>query len=198
MWHPTSLLLAWAGFVAAQQWMSIVGILILVPLCLGFAAFLAGNRLHVLLMRCRWILLTVFLLFVFLTPGEYLPGLPGESGVTYEGLRTGTEQAGRLLITLASLALLHECLGSRGLLVGCYCVLWSGAWREMTVVRLILILEAIEQRQVVSWREWLNASELQSGQQGESFALRIPSFCWNDWMLIGSMVFVVMAVIVMS
>lgn len=123
--------------------------------CLALAAAFAAERARNLLWRSRWLLMSLGTLFLFFTPGEFLPGLPGRIGLTYEGLRLCAEQLSRLLAMLASLALLHQRVGTQGLLIAFYWLLRPFPRRGMTVVRLMLVLDFVEQRRRVGWREWL-------------------------------------------
>lgn len=155
--HPLSWLTGWVAFVIGLQWLSD-------PLWLGFwlaaagalAAIAAPERSWALLVRARWLFLSLGLLFVFFTPGEFVPGLPQWSGITREGLTRAYDQLARLSIMLATLAVLHQRLGSQGLLAGLYALLRPFSMREATIVRLMLVLEHVESRERLSWREWLS------------------------------------------
>jgi energy-coupling factor transport system permease protein len=188
MWHPVSLLLAWLTFALLLQWLPIHLLLGVAAASLVLALTLAFERSRSLLMRSRWLLLSLVVLFLFLTPGEYLPGLGGDLGLTYEGLWHAGTQLGRLLALLASLALLHEKAGTSGLLVGLYCLLGPFAWREATVVRLMLVLEYVEQKQTVGWREWLKGGHMQEiSVSPEVYRLSMPSLHLRDKLLIGGL-----------
>lgn len=168
--HPTALLLVWIGFALSLQWAGISIVLAAAVLSLAAALYIAPARCRNLLYRSRWLLLSLALLFVFFTPGEYLDGMAGSIGVTREGLRFCAEHLGRLLALLASLALLHEYLGTQGLLAGLYMLMAWSPWREATVVRLMLVLEYVERRPPDNWRVWL-ADE--AAVDGEEAVLRL-------------------------
>lgn len=155
MFHPASLLLTWAGVALGLQWSHWTWLVPLLLITTLLAFRLATRRSRQLLWRTRWLLLSLLLLFLFSTPGEYLPGLAGQLGITHEGLVQGGEQIARLLILLLSIALLHEHLGNQGLMSGLHWLLQPFAWRDVTVVRLMLVVEYVEQRSSVSsWRNW--------------------------------------------
>ncbi len=157
MFHPAALLLTWIGFAFGLQWCHWAWLLPLLLMTSLLAFRLAARRSRQLLWRTRWLFLSLLLLFLFATPGEYLPGLAGQLGVTREGLAQGGEQIGRVMILLLSLAWLHEHLGNQGLMTGLYWLLQPFAWRDVTVVRLMLVLEYVEQRSSVSaWRQWFS------------------------------------------
>ena len=155
MWHPASLLLTWFGFALGLSWMPTQSLLPIALACIALAAAFAAERARNLLWRSRWLLMSLGTLFLFFTPGEFLPGLPGRIGLTYEGLRLCAEQLSRLLAMLASLALLHQRVGTQGLLIAFYWLLRPFPRRGVTVVRLMLVLDFVEQRRRVGWREWL-------------------------------------------
>lgn len=111
-----------------------------------------------LLRRSRWILLTLLLTFIFLTPGErLLPGFPG----SLEGLHAAGEQLLRLLAVLLAVAWLVAGRPVEWLLSA----LWGGlalargdAGRRF-IVRLALTLRyAAGDERRSSWRALLAAS----------------------------------------
>lgn len=183
MLHPASLLLIWLGFALGLQWLPVSWLIVLAMACVIVALAMATERSFNLLRRSRWLLLSLAVLYLFATPGEYLPGILGDIGLTYEGLRQGGEQIGRLLAMLASLAVLHQTVGTQGLLTGFHCLLKPFPWREATVVRLMLVLEYAEQKSQVRWREWLLPSMQTDGALPDSLVLSMPRFRWADGVL---------------
>lgn len=116
--------------------------------CLGLAlAALAFARAHLglLLLRSRWLLLTMLILFGWLTPGTPLQWLPGAS---QEGLLLAAENAARLLIALSVVALLLNALSSAQLVAGMRTLLAPlallGIPRDRIAVRLALTLNEVE------------------------------------------------------
>lgn len=189
MFHPASLLLSWAAFALFMQRVPMPYLLAPAAFSLLLAAAFAPQRSRNLLRRSRWLLLSLAILFLFFTPGEYLPGIAGRLGMSYDGLSRAGEHLGRLLAMLAGLAILHEGIGTAGILAGLYWLLKPFRWREATVVRLMLVLEYVEQRGKVGWREWLTSGEgaddLPDGQS--SIALEVPMLRAKDRVLIGGM-----------
>lgn len=184
IFHPAALLLAWTGFALSLQWAGIATVLAAAFLSLAAALHFAPARCRNLLYRSRWLLLSLAALFVFFTPGEYLVGAAGSIGVTWEGLILGGEYLGRLLALLASLALLHEHVGTQGLLVGLHTLLAPFSWRETTVVRLMLVLEHVERRPSGSWREWLTDEAAGDGEIA-ALSLSQQEFRARDLVLVG-------------
>lgn len=184
IFHPAALLLAWAGFALSLQWAGLATVLAAASVSLATALYFAHVRCRNLLYRSRWLLLSLAALFVFFTPGEYLDGMAGSIGVTREGLILGSEYLGRLLALLASLALLHEHVGTQGLLAGLHALLAPFPWRETTVVRLMLVLEHVECRPSGGWREWLSEGSASDGGAAV-LHLRQQGFRTRDLALIG-------------
>ncbi|HEX8988445.1 MAG TPA: hypothetical protein VF816_10820 [Rhodocyclaceae bacterium] len=181
MFHPATLLLAWAGFAFALPALPLRVLAGLLVLVLILALWLARPRALALWRRARWLLLSIAVLFAFATPGLLVPGLPGRLGVTIDGLQLAGEHIGRLLLLLTSLALLHERLGTRGLVSGLYWLLgplsrWPGL-RERIVVRLMLVVEFVENDRRGAWRDWLEERQDAGPAQ---LPLEVRTARWHD------------------
>jgi energy-coupling factor transport system permease protein len=113
---------------------------------LTLAALIAARSdLRLLVRRSRWLLLTMLVMFGWLTPGTPLPGMPGAS---QEGLLLAADNIARLLIALASLALLLKALDAPKLVAGMRSLLAPlallGFPRDRIAVRLALTLREVE------------------------------------------------------
>ncbi len=161
--HPATLLLAWGGLVVVLQTLPTLPLAVSALLLLPLSLQLAGKRARLLIRRARWLILSITVLFAVATPGERIPGGIGDIGVTYDGLRTAAEHVLRLVLLLVTLAVLHERLGNTGLVAGFHWLLGPlSGWRELReriVVRLLLVLEYVENDPGDGWRGWL-ASEV--------------------------------------
>jgi len=120
--------------------------LFLACLPLVLAAFCAARtHLSHLFRRSRWLLLTVLILFGWLTPGTPVPGVPGAS---QEGLLLAAENLARLSIALATVAVLLTVLAPAALVAGLRALLrplgMLGLSRDRLAVRLALTLEEVE------------------------------------------------------
>lgn len=195
MVHPAALLVLWVGFAfALQSATSILAVAVAVA-CLAAALVFASQRSRNLLRRSRWLLLSLLVLLLFFTPGEYLPGIAGRAGITHEGLHGAGTHLGRLIAMLASLALLHERIGMQGLLAGLYWVLGGlgvlGV-RDATVVRLMLVLDQVERQEKTDWRSWLAPVAAEGGT--EVLHLEMPVVTVLDRVLIGGTLLAMLAV----
>ena len=181
MFHPATLLLAWAGFALVLPLLPLVILVILAVLVPVPALLLARTRTLALLRRARWLFLSIALLFAFATPGLSVPGPLGSIGMTQDGLILAAEHLARLLLLLATLSLLHEHLGTAGMVAGLYWLLgplyrWRGL-PDRIVVRLTLVVEFVESGNVGGWRGWLE--EADAGPQ--SLVLEVRPVRWRDW-----------------
>jgi hypothetical protein len=160
IFHPATLLFGWGVFVALVQPLSGAVLVWIAGVILPLAILVASRRVRLLLRRSRWLLLSIALLFVFATPGQRMPGVWGELGITLDGLLLALEHVLRLMLLLASLAVVHERLGTAGMMAGLYWLMWPLAhWRtlrEKVVVRLMLVLDHVENSPAIGWREWLD------------------------------------------
>jgi hypothetical protein len=200
MFHPASLLLSWMAYALFLQWVPLPYLLALAALALILASAFAPLRSRNLLWRSRWLLFSLAVFFLFFTPGEFLPGVAGYMGVSYDGLAQAGEHLGRLLALLAGLAILHERIGTDGILTGLYWLLRPFRWRETTVVRLILVLEYVEQRGRIGWREWLASGDgVATDQDGRTcISLAMPELQAKDKWLIGGMLAAGMGFVVLA
>ncbi|MDP2136124.1 MAG: hypothetical protein Q8J99_21190 [Sulfuritalea sp.] len=109
------------------------------------ALLAAGAHLSLLVRRSRWLLLTMLIMFGWLTPGTPLPGLPGAS---QEGLLLAAENLSRLLVAIAIVALILRALPATALVTGLRTLLLPlallGISRDRIAVRLALTLEEVE------------------------------------------------------
>jgi energy-coupling factor transporter transmembrane protein EcfT len=155
--HPASLILAWIAAAIALQQASLAGLAATAVIVAPAVFFLAPQRAWRMIKRSRWLLLSLALLFVFATPGEYVSPIPG---VTREGLELAAEHLLRLALLLLLLALLLERVDTARLMSGMYLLLSPAARlgfdRAQAVVRLMLVLDYVEGAGgATHWRDWL-------------------------------------------
>lgn len=185
--HPATLLFAWGVLVALLQPLPVAVLAWIAAVSSILAVIFARRRTFALLVRTKWLFLSIVLLFTLATPGQRLPGVVGDMGVTVDGLLLATEHVLRLLLLLTSLAIVHERLGTSGMMVGLYWLLSPIArWRtlrERVVVRLMLVLDHVESAPAATWREWLNGDL--DGR--DRLALAVGTLCVADWLALASL-----------
>jgi energy-coupling factor transport system permease protein len=121
-------------------------------LCIGLAALAA--KLHLasflrVVKRMRWLFMSIFIIYAFGTPGEYIQQFPLNASPTYEGLQLGFAQIAKLLIALALLSILFATSTKEKLMTGLYLLLTPlkliGFDVERFTARLILTLDYVEE-----------------------------------------------------
>ncbi len=192
IFHPATLLFAWGGLVTLMQPLGPKSLAWIAVVILPLAVLFARRRTLTLIRRSRWLFLSIALLFVLATPGQRLPGFVGDVGVTRDGILLAAEHVLRLLLLLASLATLHERLGTTGMMAGMHWLLAPIArWRtlrERIVVRLMLVLDHVEGAKAANWREWLNGDQ----QGADHLTLVVGTARAIDWVtmaLLGFLLF---------
>lgn len=153
--HPSSVLIVWLAAVIAAQAAGYGGLAALAALLL-FAG--TARRWLAYALRARWLLLTLWLILAYHTPGEAL--LDADWMPTWEGVAEADLHAVRLLAMLGCLAWLFGCLGRDELVSGLWALLRPlRAWRidsERLVVRLALVLENLQEKpEKGAWKRML-------------------------------------------
>jgi len=143
--HPASLILL--GLAALLAVSSRNGMALLFG-TLGLALMaliVATSHIRLLLRRSRWLLITMLVMFGWLTPGTPLTNIPGAS---QEGLLLAADNLARLLIALSIVALLLKALPAPEMVAGMRSLLAPlallGISRDRVAVRLALTLNEVE------------------------------------------------------
>lgn len=185
MMHPATYLLLWAACLIFIQQQGLSVLALLAALSLGLAVLLARVRCWQMLRRTRWLLLTTAVLFVWGTPGEYLPALPG---VSVEGMMLAAHQLLCLLLFLAWLCLLLEWMGNQRLIAALHALMAPltvfGLNRDRAALRLLLVMDYLEQpAPAIGWRAWLRQGELPCPSP-QAISLPQAHFGWRDGILL--------------
>lgn len=196
MTHPTSALIVWLISTITLQFVGypwLAGLLLLVFL-LARPALPAWWRF---IRRGRWLLLSLWLILAYGTPGEAL--FDFSWAPTYEGLAEANLQAVRLLLMLACLAWLFQRLGHAGL----FAAIWGlmrpltrlGVDSERMVVRLSLVLENLQTPLAQgAWRQMLHPGSVPAGGP-ECLQLQLPRWHWRDTAVISGLLLAVLGVL---
>lgn len=143
--HPASLILLGFAFLLAASTRAGAVLLMLAAGSCTCALGVARERFQVILRRSRWLLLTMLILFGWMTPGMPVPGVPF---ATQEGLVLAAESIARLLIAIATVAYLLSTLTPPALVSGLRTLLGPllplGGFRDRLAVRMMLTLEEVE------------------------------------------------------
>lgn len=143
--HPSSLILLGGAVLLAAASRDGTSLYLACSGLVLAALIAAPSGLHLLVRRSRWLLLTMLVMFGWLTPGTPLPGIPGAS---QEGLLLAADNIARLLIALSALSMLLKALDSPKLVAGMRSLLapiaFLGFPRDRIAVRLALTLCEVE------------------------------------------------------
>lgn len=178
--HPSLVFALWLSVLLPLQACPPLALPVLLGLGLVLAGAPARRAFAGLARRSRWVLATLAITFVALTPGQYpVPGLP----LTEEGLRSATEHLLRLLVVLLAVAWLVGGRSNEWLLAAL-----AGFARPSTetgrrfVVRLGLTLRyAAAGEPRPSWRALVGAAagERPDGAEAEVAHLVLDALPWS-------------------
>jgi energy-coupling factor transporter transmembrane protein EcfT len=183
--HPSCALIIWLAAVLGVQFVGYVGLGVLIGAALLLTPALTG-RWWSYVWRAKWLLLTLWLILAYNTPGEALHDLAWAP--TYEGMAEADLQAARLVTMLACLAWLFLRLGHEGMIAGLWGLLQPvrllGLDVERVVVRLSLVLENLQEPpEKGAWKRMLAAQpSVPSGQ--ESLHLSLTPWMFRDTLLV--------------
>lgn len=186
--HPSLRILALITLAIALQLIQVWMLCVLGMLVMGVAFALYPVLCRRMLLRSRWLLLTLLLIFSFTTPGEYVRGWSTAIAPTYEGVIMGLLQAGRLIVMLAGLALLLGSTGREALMSGIYLLLQPlqvlGISPARFAARLWLTLHYVEQAPETPRRsKWAMLDEAAADDHAErpqQLVLTMPALTWID------------------
>lgn len=186
--HPASLILIWLAFAFCIPWLRPAELMAIVflfslPLLLRHSAHYLK-----LLRRSRWLLISLILVYAFVTPGVAAISVLGAYSPSREGLLSGALQALRLISLLATLALLLATTSRDRILAGLYFLLRPfvliGVDVDRVAARIWLTLHYAEQtgsRRSGEWREQMQAALHGSGQEMTSIQLQIGRLSRLDY-----------------
>ncbi len=143
--HPASVILLGLAVLLAGSSREGAGLLTCSTGLALIALIAAPSHMRALLRRSRWLLLTMLVMFGWLTPGTPMPSVPG---ATREGLLLAAEGLARLLIALSAVGLILKTLTPAELVAGLRSLLAPfvllGIPRDRIAVRLALTLSEVE------------------------------------------------------
>lgn len=183
--HPSCALIIWLVAVIGVQFVGYATMLLLVAAALLLTPGLAG-RWSAYVWRARWLLLTLWLILAYNTPGEAIHDMAWAP--TFEGMAEADLQAARLVTMLACLAWLFLRLGHDGMIAGLWGLLQPvralGFSVERVVVRLSLVLENLQEPpEKGAWKQMLAAQPLVASRQ-EVLHLSLVPWLLRDTMLV--------------
>lgn len=196
--HPSTVLFVWLAAVIGIQYLDPLGMFVLAAALSCSGRSVVGKWLRFVL-RARWLLLTLWLVFAYNTPGEALLDLAWAP--TYEGMIEACLHAVRLLLMLGCLAWLFAQLSYDQLVSGLWWLLRPlrhlGFDTERFVVRLSLVLENLQaQPEKGVWRQMLDVGHETVGGP-EVLHLSLPLWAARDSLWLALALLVLAGVVVL-
>lgn len=169
--HPATQILIWCVLVTVMQFLPSARLLVAGALVLSLAFLLSRHKFVQLVRRTRWIMLSLWLIYAYSTPGQPVSEALGSVSPSIEGLQDGGLQLMRLLAALAGLAILLDRLHRQQMIAGLYVLFaplqWLGLSRERLAVRLALTLHYAEvaMLRTQSWQDNLRSLTTENIEQ---------------------------------
>ena len=114
-----------------------------------YAAWLARSGFLRVVKRMKWLFISIFIIYAFSTPGEYMQYIPASVAPTVEGCLLGIVQIAKLLIALATLSILFATSSKEQLMIGLHLLLSPlnllGLNTNKFTARLLLTLDYVEE-----------------------------------------------------
>lgn len=146
--HPFVKILGFIVLLICMGLLSQFYLMVLCVLSCMVALGIARKKFSRVVLRMRWLFLSILVVYAFATPGEYIQPFPFDTAPTYEGLESGLLQVAKLLIALAGLSVLFATSSQVQLMSGLYFLLlplrWLGLNVERFTARLLLTIDYVE------------------------------------------------------
>lgn len=196
--HPSCALLAWLVAIVASQFLGYSGLGVMLGVVLASTPGMLRPWLSYL-RRARWLLLTLWLILAYNTPGEAFQELSWAP--TYEGMAEASIQATRLIVMLGMLAWLFARQGRDGLVAGLWGLMrplaWLGLDIERVVVRLSLVLDNLQtEHEKGAWKKML-AGDARYIEGPDHLTLALPQWRVADTLFVMAIVAASCGVIVL-
>lgn len=156
--HPAAIIVLWVFLAIALQSLHVTAMLLTGAVIMAAALKLSALRLYTLLRRTRWVMISLLMIYGFVTPGEALWSAAGSFSPTLQGIADGAVQLCRLAFALAGLAIVLNVLDQAQLMGGIYALTaplrMLGLSRERIAVRLALTLHYAETAMLETATDW--------------------------------------------
>lgn len=184
--HPATVLLLWTAAAVGLQQLDLLPLSVLVGAGLAATVWRWPLRTRSVLRRVRWLLITTAVLFVWASPGEYIPWLPG---ATYEGMQQAGRHIACLVLFLVMLVALLELMGVEHLIGAMHAIAAPlrvlGFNRDRAVIRLLLVLDYLERPATAGgWRALLREELVEAPLEMAPLTLRRYAWRWFDALLL--------------
>lgn len=156
--HPAAIIVLWLFLAIALQSLHAPAMLGLGGLLIAAALRMSAMRFYALMRRTRWVMISLLVIYGYVTPGEAIWAPAGTLSPTMEGVMGGALQLCRLAFALAGLSIVLHLLDQRLLMGGIYVLAYPlqllGLSRERVAVRLALTLNYAETAMLETATDW--------------------------------------------
>lgn len=193
--HPAVTVTAGFFLVLLLQLVDWAGLLMLSLVLFLFACFMARAITLRMLRRMRYLLLVMFALFAWQTPGTLVAPQLDVFSPSVEGLLHASEQILRLLGATSLISLLLEYLDASAWMNSLHVLLqplkWLGVDADRFILRLRLVLDQVSD-QALDWRRVL-ASSVET-ESGPPVVWLSRPLSWSDMCLLGLLAMIFLGV----
>jgi len=191
--HPAVQIYIWVCLTLLAPMLDTLALILLAGMMTVFAMNLCPKRFSLLLRRTRWILISVFLIYAYTSPGDALWPQLGWLSPVAEGFADGLLQLLRLLAVLAGVSILLSLLAQAQLIAGLYILSrplsYLGFSRERVAVRLALTLRYAEgaiQETASNWRDSIGHLLAPVPVDPGFIELNVEQLTRRDWLLLAA------------
>lgn len=147
--HPFVKILLFIFTLLLMSYMSNAYLLPMSLILFVYATWLARSDFLRVVRRMKWLFISIFIIYAFGTPGEYIQHIPVSVAPTVEGCVLGVMQIAKLLIALAVLSILFATSSKEQLMIGLHLLLSPlnllGLNTNKFTARLLLTLDYVEE-----------------------------------------------------
>ena len=116
--HPFVKILLFIFTLLLMSYLSNAYLLLMCLFLFAYATWLARSDFLRVVRRMKWLFISIFVIYAFGTPGEYIQHIPASAAPTVEGCILGGGQIAKLLIALATLNILFATSSREQLMIG--------------------------------------------------------------------------------
>ena len=197
--HPFVKILLFVFTLLLMSNLSNACILLICLMLFSYAAWLARGSFIRVVKRMKWLFISIFIIYAFGTPGEYIQQIPASVAPTVEGCILGVVQIAKLLIALATLSILFATSSKEQLMIGLHLLLSPlnllGLNTNKFTARLLLTLDYVEElaaKEKFKFRfdqldNMLSTTEL--AHKNRIIVLESIPFKWNDILVVMVLIF---------
>lgn len=192
--HPFVKILLFLFTLLLMSYLSNTYLIIMCLILFAYATWLTRSSFLRVVKRMKWLFISIFIIYAFSTPGEYIQYLPVTVAPTFEGCFLGVVQIAKLLIALAVLSILFTTSSKEQLMIGLHLLVSPfnllGLNTNKFTARLLLTFDYVEElaaKEKFKFRfdqleNMLSTTEL--AHKDRIIVLESIPFKWNDILVV--------------